>query len=234
MEKLKNIKGIFFDIGWALCQPSTHSWMIPLKALEYFTRDDLNNIEETRRKHAFKEANTYLNSYHLVRTVEEQYDRFYHYYEILASLLPELNLNPEKITAIVDDLTYNYDNFILFPNVKEILSNLSKKYKLGIISDTYPSTKKMLEHYGLLQYFSTITFSCDLNAFKPNSLMYQDALQKMQYKPEETVFIDDILMNLEGASKQGINPILITVRPNSDQETDFIKISKLEDLYRYL
>jgi len=41
-------------------------------------------------------------------------------------------------------------------------------------------------------------------------------------------------MNLEGASKQGINPILITVRPNSDQETDFIKISKLEDLYRYL
>jgi len=118
--------------------------------------------------------------------------------------------------------------------VKEILSNLSKKYKLGIISDTYPSTKKMLEHYGLLQYFSTITFSCDLNAFKPNSLMYQDALQKMQYKPEETVFIDDILMNLEGASKQGINPILITVRPNSDQETDFIKISKLEDLYRYL
>jgi len=208
--------------------------MIPLKALEYFTRDDLNNIKETKRKHAFKEANTYLNSYHLVRTVQEQYDRFYHYYEILASLLPELNLNPEKITAIVDDLTYNYDNFILFPNVKEILSNLSKKYKLGIISDTYPSTKKMLEHYGLLQYFSTITFSCDLNAFKPNSLMYQDALQKMQYKPEETVFIDDILMNLEGASKQGINPILITVRPNSDQETDFIKISKLEDLYRYL
>ena len=54
MKKLKNIKGIFFDIGWTLCQPSTHSWMIPLKALEYFTRDDLNNIKETKRKHAFK------------------------------------------------------------------------------------------------------------------------------------------------------------------------------------
>jgi putative hydrolase of the HAD superfamily len=234
MDKLKNIKVIFFDIGWTLCQPSTDSWLIPLKAKEYFTRDDLNQIEENKRKRAFKEAYTYLNSYHFVPTIQEQYDRFYHYYEILAFFLPELNLDSKKITAIVDDLVYNYENFMFFPRVKEILNTLSKKYKLGVISDTYPSTRKVLEHFGVLQFFSSVTFSCDLNAFKPDSIMYQDALDKMQCKPEEAVFIDDILMNLEGAKKVGMTPILITMRPNSDQETSFLKISSLEDLLNYL
>lgn len=234
MNNLKNVKGIFFDIGWTLCRPATNSWLIPLKAKEYFNQEDLNNIEQNKVKAAFKEAYTYLNSYHLVQTIQEQYDRFNHYYQIIASSLPELNLNSEKITAIVDDLVYNYDNFILFPNVKEVLATLSKKYKLGIISDTYPSTKKVLAHFDILQYFTAITFSCELNAFKPNSIMYQDAIHKINIKSEETVFIDDFLTNLEGANKLGIIPILITMHPNSDQETNFLKISKIEDLLHYL
>ena len=234
MNKLSNIKGIFFDIGWTLCQPATSSWLRPLKAEEYFTQEDLDNIDQNRVKTAFSKAYAYLNSYHLVLTEEEQFKRFSNYYLIIASLLPELNLDEEKIEAMVRDLVYNYDNFILFDNVASILATLSKKYKLGIISDTYPSTRKVLEHFDILKYFSTVTFSCELNAFKPNPLMYQDALEKMGLSPGETVFIDDILPNLSGAKLQGITPILITVRPGSDQETDFLKIAKLDDILNYL
>ena len=73
-------------------------------------------------------------------------------------------------------------------------------------------------------------YSCDLGVFKLNEKMYIDALQKCGCKPEETVFIDDSVRNLEGAETLGITPILIAANSAADVETKYYKIHSLSEL----
>lgn len=60
--------------------------------------------------------------------------------------------------------------------------------------------------------------------------MYLDALKKCGCSAEETVFIDDSLVNLAGAESFGITPILIAANPASDVETHYLKIHSLAEL----
>ena len=60
--------------------------------------------------------------------------------------------------------------------------------------------------------------------------MYLDALDKSGVSPDEAVFIDDSVYNLEGAAALGILPILIAANPEADVETSFLKIKDLREL----
>ena len=62
--------------------------------------------------------------------------------------------------------------------------------------------------------------------------MYLDALAKGGVPAEETVFIDDSVINLDGAAELGITPILIAANPASDVETRYLKIRDLRELIR--
>lgn len=116
------------------------------------------------------------------------------------------------------------------PGVKEVLGTLGKTHRLGIISDTWPSIERQLEHIGVSPYLSFRTFSCFVGVFKPDPRIYLDALNKCGVPAEETVFIDDAVRNLDGAAALGITPILIAANPGSDAETDHLKIHDLREL----
>ena len=80
---------------------------------------------------------------------------------------------------------------------------LRGKYKLGVISDTWPSIVPVLEEFGLPGYFDTLTYSFEVGCFKPDPRMFADALGKMGLPPEQCVFIDDTAQNLGGRPKAG-------------------------------
>ena len=124
------------------------------------------------------------------------------------------------------------NNYIAYPDVKKVLSVLSRSFKLGIISDTWPSIEQQLCSIGVREFFSTSTYSCFLGTFKPDKRMYIDALEKCGYPAEDTVFIDDSLRNLEGAAKLGITPILIAANPASDVDSPYLKIHSLSELLK--
>ena len=123
-------------------------------------------------------------------------------------------------------------NYIPYPDVREVLETLSQKYRLGIISDTWPSIEEQLEYIGISRYFSFSTFSCYMGVFKPDPRMYLDALSKSGVFPEDAVFIDDSVRNLDGAAALGIFPILIAANPAADVETSYLKIRSLRELIR--
>ena len=76
------------------------------------------------------------------------------------------------------------------------------------ISDTWPSIVPQLEHAGILPYFDCLTFSYQLGLFKPDPQLFRDALTKMGLPAGETVFVDDLVKNLESAAALGIHPVL--------------------------
>lgn len=104
----------------------------------------------------------------------------------------------------------------LFEDSIPTLEALRGKYKLGVISDTWPSIVPVLEEFGLPGYFDTLTYSFEVGCFKPDPRMFADALGKMGLPPEQCVFIDDTAQNLVGAQKLGIQPVQIRKKPGAD------------------
>ncbi|MDD4493467.1 MAG: HAD-IA family hydrolase, partial [Eubacteriales bacterium] len=106
-------------------------------------------------------------------------------------------------------------NYIFFDKSKETLLKLKEKYKLGIISDTWPSADRILRSGGVEELFDTKTYSCHLGTWKPDAKMYLHALEQMGLPPEQTVFVDDWEPNLDGAAACGIKPVLIKTRSDA-------------------
>jgi putative hydrolase of the HAD superfamily len=61
---------------------------------------------------------------------------------------------------------------------------------------------------GWVSYFHHLTFSCDVGMVKPDPLIYKACLQSLAVTPQETLFLDDLPPNIEGAAKLGIHGVL--------------------------
>ncbi len=232
MEKLKNIRGIFFELGGTLIYPPSGSWMFSELAYRYFPKDRLS---EPQIKSVMSEASRKLDENHLLQSIDEEYAQFYEYYRTVSAAMPELGLTDEDLRKATEDKVYNKaDNYRLFDASIETLQAVHGKYKLGIISDTWPSIVPLLEYLDILKYFDCITFSFELGTFKPDRRMYEDALSKMGLPPESTVFIDDSARNLEGAKVAGINPVLIRAMPGIEPVEGILDIEKISGLLELL
>ena len=211
------VKGIFFDLGWTLVYPPSGDWEFTQPAQKLFNWEVYQSLPKERTAAVRKEANDYLEAHHHISTLEEEYDRMLQYFTIVAQKLPELGATRQDIEATALEKVYQSQHtYNLMEDAIPTLEALKGRYKLGIISDTWPSIVPVLERFGILPYFDAITYSFQLGCFKPNPRMFQDALSKMGLPAQECVFIDDVARNLEGAAKVGIQPVQIRVKPDAD------------------
>jgi putative hydrolase of the HAD superfamily len=74
-----------------------------------------------------------------------------------------------------------------------ILSNLPR-----VLGEALRATPGFLEH------FDHVTFSYELRSVKPEPLIYQHAVQGLGVRPEESLFLDDKMLNVEGARAAGL------------------------------
>ncbi len=225
---LDDKKVVFLDVGYTLDAPASGDWMLTNRFYE-IVGDRIKGIDTERIDKAKYVGFEYLEKNHLLFTMEEEYKQCIEFYSIVSNEL-NLGLSAKETEEMAYDRTYNMENYIVYPGTVETVKELSKSFKLGIISDTWPSITPQLEYIGVLKYISFSTYSCSVGVFKPDKKMYMDALSKCGVPAEETVFVDDKIANLEGAAKQGITPVLITVNPSSDRDTSFTKIKELSDL----
>ena len=186
-------KGIFFDIGWTLMLPSG-------------TSEDIF-------AQAFETAMYILDENHKMDTLEQEKQQFFLFYQAVFSQLPQLGLGKDAAMAVAHDKVYNYKNYIFFEDALPVLTRLKEHFRLGIISDTWPSAAEFLKDAGLYDLFDSVTFSCELGVFKPDAALYQHALAGLGLPPEKAVFVDDCPDCLGGAAAQGILPIQILNKP---------------------
>jgi putative hydrolase of the HAD superfamily len=97
--------------------------------------------------------------------------------------------------------------------VHDSIKILSKKYKLGVISDAIfspgRSLRKLLEDEGLLQYFSTFVFSDEVGCSKPADCVFIAAKESLGVEFNEIVHIGDREHNdILGPEKMGMKSIL--------------------------
>ena len=97
-----------------------------------------------------------------------------------------------------------------FPEALGILRCLaqSKKYFLACLNnESRELNLHRIRSFGLREYFSVFLSSCYLGLRKPDEAIYRVALEIAQRAPQESLFIDDREINVEGARRAGMSVI---------------------------
>lgn len=122
-----------------------------------------------------------------------------------------------KETGLITDQALTFDAFVpmwsdifwMNEEMVRFVSTLKGRYKLGMISNTnemHISFAK--EHFpGLFGLFDACIFSHETGVMKPGKEIYQAALNELHAPPEECIYIDDMIVNVEGARSLGIEGI---------------------------
>lgn len=91
------------------------------------------------------------------------------------------------------------------------IKTLREKYKVILLSnasDTF--LRRILNKYELDELFDEIIISSEVKLVKPGREIYQLALDKIGVRPEDSVMVDDNIVNVNGAEQVGISGILYT------------------------
>ena len=65
----------------------------------------------------------------------------------------------------------------------------------------------LLEKMGLLRYFDSVTTSEASRAYKPNPVVYQQALDSLSAEPGRSLFVSDSILDLHGAHAVGMHSV---------------------------
>ena len=201
---MEKIKGILFDLGWTLESPASRSWVFTRRFYEYVPRGRFEAMDPNVIRAAEAKAHRPLSEHHYTETLEEENQKFIGFYSSLNKTL-SLGLSEEAIEDIAYDHTYNFANYVLFPDTLSTLKTLKEHgYRIGVLSDTWPSTVPQQKEAGAYKYYDCLTLSFELGVLKPDPRMYEDALAKMKLKPEEILYVDDLEKSLDKAASYGI------------------------------
>ena len=87
--------------------------------------------------------------------------------------------------------------------------SLKPEYKIGLLSNAWvDSRNKLGSLFHFIDVFDVAIFSAEAKVRKPDKEIFQFILDRLKVKPDESIFIDDFIENIEGAKKLGINAIL--------------------------
>jgi HAD superfamily hydrolase (TIGR01509 family) len=113
----------------------------------------------------------------------------------------------------------NPKSFERLPFIDETLALLlQSKIQIGIISNAFPSAKRILKDKGLSERFNEqhIIWSYEYNSVKPERDIYQEGIIRAGVKPCEILFIDDRKSFVEGAAEHGMKVVIINATEGED------------------
>ena len=88
------------------------------------------------------------------------------------------------------------------------MAELRPRFKTAILSNASDGARKAFtEIFGLDQCVDTIIISAEEGLIKPDERIYRLALDRLGVRPEEAVFVDDRLVNVEAAQRLGLHAV---------------------------
>ncbi len=80
------------------------------------------------------------------------------------------------------------------------IRTLRPRYKTGLLSNAYDDLRPLMENeWHIADAFDAMVISAEVGITKPDPAIYRIALDRLDVLPQEAVFIDDFLRNVEGA-----------------------------------
>lgn len=130
--------------------------------------------------------------------------------DVIAQMIENLPGLEDKARAFWDNIHLTIE---AFPYAKNWVKGLQEAGYHTYLLTNYPRSlyKSTAEQcFTFLPYIDDVLVSSHEKLTKPDKAIYERLLEKFELKAEETVFIDDRLVNVEGAESVGIRGIHFT------------------------
>lgn len=129
--------------------------------------------------------------------------------ELSEETFAERCLNDLQFRGTADDLKTVYNaGFSTNETMRPVIDRLKETHQLYYLSDTNSwHLEHLLAHESLLAPFHGGTTSFEAQALKPDAAIYEFAVEKHGFSPEQAVFIDDREGNVRGAEAVGFTGI---------------------------
>jgi len=88
------------------------------------------------------------------------------------------------------------------------LRDLRPRYKTALLSNAWDDLRQNIEDFWkITDAFDEIVISAEVGLVKPDPGIYQRAISDLGINPDEAVFVDDFLHNIEAARIEGLQVI---------------------------
>jgi putative hydrolase of the HAD superfamily len=92
-----------------------------------------------------------------------------------------------------------------------VLRDLSRRYRLGIVSNFYGNLSAVCREVGLSPFLAVVIDSTVVGVLKPNPEIFHAALRVLQIEPAQAVFVGDSLQrDMAGARAVGMAHVWLT------------------------
>lgn len=121
------------------------------------------------------------------------------------NLQKRLKLSPEGIVAFQKEF-WGGDSIDM--DLVDYIRSLKKRYRTGLLSNAFSDLRvRLVERWKIADAFDEILISSEIGVTKPDPRIYHIALERVGVVPDEAVFVDDFLHNVEGARSVGMHAI---------------------------
>lgn len=201
------IRNIIFDLGNVLVDVNYERFQ--KKIYE-------SGVDEARYMNFFKGGNYRLLGYEAGEISSDEFVE-----KCIKGL--ELKLKPNEFSDAFNDM---------FSEIKPMADLLRKlasdgKYNLYLLSNTSPLHFEFIKcEYEFMNLLHKCALSYELKALKPDDDIYTKTIAHLKIQPGESVFIDDLSENCDGAEKFGIKTICYDKNNHADFEKKFERLLK--------
>lgn len=181
-----SIKAVLWDFSGVLFIP------IEGRGHDYYAQS-LGLSSETLTKYYKDDLNRKLN------LGEIDHKTFYR------TMFKEQGIN-EELLSLYEEVFYQ--SFQLNIPLVDRIKSIRKTKKVGLLSNYSNRLRPMLENnLKIAGLFDELIISCEVRMVKPDEAIYRLALARLDVQPQETIFVDDLIENIEAAQKIGIHAI---------------------------
>ena len=215
---------LILDFGNVLAYPTTGNWHITPKFLELI---DMNKINKEQLKENIKKYQYLIDCSLDIKTLQEEFTTMKSFYEnVLKGIYNEYS--DKLIEEIAYNRVYEFDKYELYEDVYDELNRLSKKYKIILLSDNWPSLLEYMKYKKIECFFEKIYISSMYSLKKENGEFFDLVLKEFNVK-DNSIFVDDHEENLTIAEEKGIHGLLMD-RKCSYFDSKFKIINSLKDI----
>jgi HAD superfamily hydrolase (TIGR01509 family) len=131
-----------------------------------------------------------------------------------ADVIQRLGLPPSEADSVRQEF---FAGDTLDLDLINFLRSLRPKYRIGLLSNAWSDMREYLISQKIDDAFDQLIISAEVGIMKPDARIYQLALEKLGVTPDQAVFVDDSIVNIEGARAVGMYAIQFT-RPDQTVE----------------
>jgi putative hydrolase of the HAD superfamily len=124
--------------------------------------------------------------------------------KLIADIKSTFHLRDEEIAAALPCIPAKFE---IYNKLWKILPDLKHKFKLGIINNGNALALKYWHQRFNFSEFDIFINSAQVTLMKPNPEIFALACKKLHVSPDECLFMDDSLQNIESASTMDMSTI---------------------------